>query len=229
MPQKRFALVTGANRGIGLSIVKGLAARADVHVIAAARRLEDAETVVKAITAKTSAAALDLSSPDTRHEQIAAILAMHPQIDILVNNAGVLENGSLLDLHEAELQTTIEVNFLAALDLVRAIAPGMVTRGYGRIVNLSSGWGSFDEGLNGPPSYAMTKAALNALTLSLSHELRENVKVNSCCPGWVRTRMGGANATRSPDHGAETPIWLATLPDNGPSGLFFRDKTQINW
>jgi NAD(P)-dependent dehydrogenase (short-subunit alcohol dehydrogenase family) len=229
MSGKHFALVTGANRGIGFSIAQGLAARADIHVVLAARNLADAKEASSMIVGDVTPVALDLGSSQTRRAQIASVLDEHPQIDILVNNAGVLENGTLLSLDEAKLQMTLEVNYLAPLDLIRSIVPRMVSRGFGRIVNLSSGWGSFEDGLKGPPSYAMTKAALNALTLSLSHELPINVKVNSCCPGWVRTRMGGENATRSPTHGAETPIWLATLPDNGPSGLFFRDKTQIAW
>jgi NAD(P)-dependent dehydrogenase (short-subunit alcohol dehydrogenase family) len=220
----RTALVTGANRGIGLAIAQGLAARGDVHVLAAARNMS-----AIAPTSNVTPVALDLSSAESRAAGIAAILKAHPAIDILVNNAGVLHNGALLTLDESLLTNTVEVNYRAPIDLIRALAPGMVSRGYGRIVNLSSGWGAFDDGLTGPPSYSMTKAALNGLTLSLSHELPPNVKVNSCCPGWVRTDMGGPNATRAPEHGAETPIWLATLPDNGPSGKFFRDKREIAW
>ena len=105
----------------------------------------------------------------------------------------------------------------------------MIQRGYGRIVNVSSGWGSFAEGLTGPAAYSITKAALNALTVTLARELPPNVKVNSICPGWVRTRMGGSEATRSPEEGAETALWLATLPEDGPSGGFYRDNNLINW
>ncbi len=228
MAIERFALVTGANRGIGQAIVTGLLARGGTHVLLAARNLADAQAAALDQNHVT-AVKLDLSTPEGRRKDIAAILAAHPKIDTLVNNAGVLENGELLTLGEAELTRSIEVNYLAPMDLVRALAPGMVARKFGRIVNVSSGWGAFDDGLEGPPAYAMTKAALNALTLCLSRELPPNVKVNSCCPGWVRTRMGGANATRSPEHGAETPVWLATLPEDGPTGGFFRDKRKIAW
>ncbi len=224
MPEKHIALVTGANRGIGAAIVTALVARGDIHVLAAARK-PDGITASSTVTP----VALDLSTAASRRRDVAAILKAHPVIDILINNAGVLHNGVLLDLPEDKLANSIEVNYLAPIDLIRAVVPGMVKRGFGRIVNLSSGWGSFEDGLNGPPSYSMSKAALNGLTLSLSHELPANVKVNSCCPGWVRTSMGGPNATRAPEQGAETPVWLATLPDDGPSGGFFRDKKRIGW
>jgi NAD(P)-dependent dehydrogenase (short-subunit alcohol dehydrogenase family) len=225
----RTALISGANRGIGLATAQGLAARGDVHVLLAARHMEDAAKAAASLGKNVTAVQLDLSSHAIRGAQIAQILAAHPVIDILVNNAGVLEHGALLSLPEDVLSRSLEVNFLGPLDLVRALVPLMVQRGYGRIVNLSSGWGSFSDGLNGPPAYAMTKAALNGLTLSLSHELPANVKINSCCPGWVRTRMGGSGATKSVEDGADTPIWLATLPDDGPSGGFFRNRKPIAW
>jgi NAD(P)-dependent dehydrogenase (short-subunit alcohol dehydrogenase family) len=105
----------------------------------------------------------------------------------------------------------------------------MNARGYGRIVNVSSGWGSFAEGLAGPGAYSISKAALNALTLSLSKDLPANVKVNSMCPGWVRTRMGGEGAPRTPEEAADTAIWLSTLPQDGPTGGFYRDRKLIAW
>jgi NAD(P)-dependent dehydrogenase (short-subunit alcohol dehydrogenase family) len=144
--------------------------------------------------------------------------------DILVNNAGVLEDGNLLEVSDEKFQFSLRVNFLAPFDLIRLAAPGMIKRRYGRIVNVSSGWGSFAEGLSGPAAYSVSKAALNALTLSLSKNLPHDVKVNSMCPGWVRTRMGGEGASRSPEEGADTAIWLATLPENGPNGGYFRDR-----
>jgi NAD(P)-dependent dehydrogenase (short-subunit alcohol dehydrogenase family) len=104
-----------------------------------------------------------------------------------------------------------------------------IGRKYGRIVNLSSGWGSFPEGMGGPGLYGVTKASLNALTIRLSKELPPAIKVNAMCPGWVRTRMGGQGATHSPDEGADTAVWLATLPDKGPTGGFFRDRKPIDW
>ncbi len=105
----------------------------------------------------------------------------------------------------------------------------MIKRGYGRIVNISSGWGSFGEGLTGPISYSVSKAALNALTKNISKDLPANVLINSMCPGWVKTRMGGSAAPRTPAEGARTAVWLVTLPENGPNGGFFRDQKSIPW
>jgi NAD(P)-dependent dehydrogenase (short-subunit alcohol dehydrogenase family) len=228
MADRRTALVTGGNRGIGFAIAQGLVERSNIHVLLASRNLEDAKTAAEAIGGNITAVQLELSSREARKAQAANILEQH-QIDILINNAGILEEGKLLEITDAQIDGSLQVNFLAAIDLVRIFVPPMVQRGYGRIVNISSGWGSFDEGLDGPAAYSMTKAALNALTLATSRELPVNVKINSCCPGWVRTRMGGPTATRAPQHGADTPIWLATLPDTGPTGGFFRDKQKIAW
>jgi NAD(P)-dependent dehydrogenase (short-subunit alcohol dehydrogenase family) len=162
----------------------------------------------------------------------AAITAIHTSgraVDVLVNNAGVLYEKPLLDLTDEEIATAVGVHLTGPLRLIRALVPAMVERGYGRIVNVSSDWGSFAAGLGGPDLYGVTKAALNALTVRLAHELPSAIKVNALCPGWVRTRMGGPSATRSPDEAADTAVWLATLPNNGPSGGFFRDRKPIAW
>ncbi len=229
MASKRTALVTGGNRGIGLAIAEGLAAHRDIRILLASRSLANAQVAAASIAGDVTPVHLDLSTPEERKNHAEKILNVHPHIDILVNNAGVLEEGGLLDLDDKKLNNVLQVNYLAVIDLIRIFVPPMVQRGYGRVVNLSSGWGSLDEGLGGPPSYSMTKAALNSLTLAASREFPANVKINSCCPGWVRTRMGGPTARRSPEHGAETPIWLATLPDDGPTGGFFRDRKKIPW
>ena len=113
--------------------------------------------------------------------------------------------------------------------LVRAFAPGMIERGFGRIVNVSSNWGSFADGLGGPPAYSMTKAALNAATVLMARELPNSIKVNAICPGWVQTRMGGAGADRRPSDAAEDIVALATLPAEGPSGQFFREGQPFPW
>jgi NAD(P)-dependent dehydrogenase (short-subunit alcohol dehydrogenase family) len=223
------ALVTGANRGIGLAIAAGLAKYPDIQVLLGSRTPGDGKKAAAGIQGNVAAVALNLSDQAQLKNQYAAIVAAHGEVDILVNNAGVLEDGSLLEVSDEKFQFSLRVNFLAAFDLIRLAAPGMVKRGYGRIVNVSSGWGSFAEGLTGPAAYSVSKAALNALTLSLSRNLPQNVKANSMCPGWVRTRMGGEAASRSPEEGADTAIWLATLPENGPNGGFFRDRKATDW
>jgi len=157
------------------------------------------------------------------------IFSTHGPVDLLVNNAAILEEDGLLEVSSSAFELSLRVNMVAAFDLLRMVLPSMLERGYGRIVNLSSGWGSFSEGLGGPVSYAVSKAALNALTVKAAREVSGNIKINAMCPGWVRTDMGGANAERSPEEGADTAIWLATLPDDGPSGKFFRDRKPIRW
>lgn len=113
--------------------------------------------------------------------------------------------------------------------LMQAAVPEMGARGYGRVVNMSSDWGSFHEGLHGPGAYGVAKAGLNALTLAAARQAPEGVKINAMCPGWVRTRMGGSGATRTPEQGADTALWLATLPEDGPNGGFFRDRKPLAW
>jgi NAD(P)-dependent dehydrogenase (short-subunit alcohol dehydrogenase family) len=226
---RKTALITGANRGIGEAIAAGLSARNDIHVIVGSRDLDAGREAAVRMNHGAVATKLDLGTGVTTRRDIAEILAVHGPIDILVNNAGVLHPAPLLTIDDGDFAQSLQVNMLAALDLIRAVAPGMAANGYGRIVNISSGWGSFEEGLTGPPAYCVSKAALNALTLSLVRELPRSIKINAACPGWVRTRMGGQAANRSPEEGADTPIWLATLPEDGPSGGFFRDRHLIEW
>jgi NAD(P)-dependent dehydrogenase (short-subunit alcohol dehydrogenase family) len=151
------------------------------------------------------------------------------EVAVLVNNAGVYPEGTVLSAGWEAFRLALEVNFLGALRTCRAFLPAMIRAGYGRVVNVSSGYGSFEEGLEGPAAYSLSKAALNALTAKLASEVPGDVKVNAACPGWVRKRMGGAGATRSVEKGAETIVWLATLPAGGPSGGFFRDRRRIAW
>jgi NAD(P)-dependent dehydrogenase (short-subunit alcohol dehydrogenase family) len=223
----RTALVTGANRGIGLAIAHGLAARGDVRVLAAARRMEDARAAAATIGAEP--VELDLANPVDAETTAAWLETTHGAIDILVNNAAVLVPGDGPQVSTKEFARSLAVNTVAPFALMHALGPGMQARGWGRIVNLSSGWGAFAEGMAGPAAYATSKAALNAVTCSFAQSLGPSVKVNAACPGWVRTRMGGSDAPRSPEQGAETPIWLATLPDDGPTGGFFRDRKRVDW
>ena len=225
----RTALVTGANRGIGLAIASRLAGRNDLEVLAAARSREDAEAAAEAIGSGTAGVELDLADPEAAEAAARGIEERFGPVDILVNNAGVLVHGDGCQAGTPDLSRSLAVNAVGPFALIRVFAPGMKARGWGRIVNVSSVWGSFAEGLTGPTSYSVSKAALNALTLCLAPALAPEVKINAACPGWVRTRMGGDAAARSPEEGADTPAWLATLPDDGPTGGFFRDRRLIDW
>jgi len=226
MSPQRTALVTGANRGIGLAIAQALG-REGLTVLLAARHLAEATAAAQTVPGARGLA-LDLEDPESIQRALGDLAG---GVDILVNNAGVCPEGSAVVVPMNEVRRAFEVHVFGPLALVRGLLPGMLDRGYGRIVNVSSGWGAFAEGLTGPFAYSVSKAALDALTLnlSLSAELRGDLKINACCPGWVKTRMGGPGAPRTPEQGADTPVWLATLPGDGPTGGFFRDRKAIDW
>lgn len=224
----KTALVSGGNRGIGFAICRGLS-EAGLRVILAARNMKDAQEAASQIDGDVIPSTLDVGDPKSIADCLKQLSAGNLDVDVLVNNAGVYPQGGLLEIRDETMGEAIEVNLMGPIRLCRALVPGMISRGYGRVVNLSSGYGSFGSGLGGPPAYSISKAALNALTVKLAAEVPAWVKVNAVCPGWVRTRMGGDDAERSPERGAETPIWLATLTEDGPSGGFFRDKRPIAW
>jgi NAD(P)-dependent dehydrogenase (short-subunit alcohol dehydrogenase family) len=228
---KRTVLVTGANRGIGLAIARQLAELGDL-VLLGSRDLkagEDAAESLRRLGLEVAPVHMDLTVEATIDAAIKDIDNSGRQVDTLVNNAGVLHEKPLLELTDSEIEDSIAVHLTGPLRLSRLLMPAMVARGYGRIVNVSSDWGSFAKGIGGPGLYGVTKAALNALTVRLANELPSAVKVNAMCPGWVRTRMGGHGATRTADEAADTAVWLATLPDHGPTGGFFHDRKPIEW
>ena len=214
-------LVTGGNRGIGLAIAKSLK-QLGMDVTIGSRSRADGVAAI----AGTGISCVELDVSDDR--TIDAAVASAGPFDVLVNNAGVLFQEPML-AHPDEFEQSMQVMVDGPYRLIRACAPHMTSQGYGRIVNISSGWGAFAEGITAPSAYGVAKAALNALTLALSHQLPKSVKINSMCPGWVSTRMGGSSAPRTPEEGADTAIWLATLPESGPTGGFFRNRKPIGW
>jgi len=220
-PERPTALVTGGNRGIGRAIAEGLVARGH-RVVIGVRDLEAGRAAADQIGAQ--AVRLDVARADA----LASAVDKIGGVDILINNAGVLIDTNMLE-DPGGFNMSIEVMFRGPFELIRTVVPHMGAQGWGRIVNVSSGWGSFGEGLEGPGAYGVAKAALNALTKALPRDLPEGVKINAMDPGWVRTRMGGGDAPRSPEQGAETALWLADLPDDGPTGRFFRDKLSMRW
>lgn len=226
--QHRTVLITGANRGIGFAIARLMLQSGNYRVLVASRQQKDAEEAVAALGGGI-AVRLDLTDPLLLEQKAQHIERLHGPVDILINNAAILHSTDVQNTNAEHLMLSLSVNTIAPFVLCKVFGQLMKQRGYGRIVNISSGWGSFAEGLEGPTCYAISKAALNAVTVSCARDFMPEVKVNAVCPGWVRTRMGGEAADLSPEQGAETPIWLATLGDDSPTGAFFRNKTQIDW
>jgi NAD(P)-dependent dehydrogenase (short-subunit alcohol dehydrogenase family) len=237
MADKPVAVVTGANRGLGLETCRQLAT-AGYTVMATARNAaagESAEQELKDLGLDVRFRPLDVTDP-AAVDALAAVVAQDlGRLDVLVNNAGIFPDpgpgstgSSVFDADAETIARGFETNTLGPWRLCQALIPLM--QGRGRVVNVSSGMGQLSE-MNGCcPGYRLSKTALNALTRILADELKgTGVKVNSVCPGWVRTDMGGTNATLSIEEGAAGIVWAATLADDGPSGGFFRYGERIDW
>jgi NAD(P)-dependent dehydrogenase (short-subunit alcohol dehydrogenase family) len=229
---ERVALVSGGNRGLGREVARRLA-EDGYAVVIGSRDLAKGEAVAAELDLGVSACHLDVTDPESLEACLGEIAERHGRLDVLVNNAGIEGGGwrtDAMDVDLDEVRHTLETNLFGAWRLTQLTLPLMRRSGYGRIVNLSSGMGQLDEMGGHAPSYRLSKVGLNALTRMLTAELDgENILVNSCSPGWVRTDMGGPSANRSIEEGGDTPFWLATLPDDGPRGGFFRDRKPIPW
>jgi len=233
MSEARVALVTGANRGIGLEVCRQLAAKG-LRVILTARDPVKAEVAAARIrgAGDVVTAALDVTAPNgiRRLADDLALRGVH--VDVLVNNAGVLvgESRGIVDMPIDELRRTFETNLFGAIAVSQAFVPLMITRRYGRVVNVSSQAGQLSSMGTYAPAYSMSKTALNAFTRQLAAATEgTGVLVNSACPGWVRTDMGGPGAPKPVEDGADTIVWLATLPAKGPTGRFFSEWRPIAW
>jgi NAD(P)-dependent dehydrogenase (short-subunit alcohol dehydrogenase family) len=225
------ALVTGSSRGIGHEVARQLAQRG-YRVIVTSRDADAAAKAAKKIGPQALAHVLDTSDPESI-EAIARFVEREVgSLDVLVNNAAILldEGKNIVDVEPREFEDTWRVNTLGPFLLTRRLAPLLRKSGHGRVVNVSSGAGQLSSMSSYAPSYSTSKAALNAITILFANGLRrDGVLVNSADPGWVRTDMGGRGAPRNVAQGADTIVWLATLPDDGPTGGFFHDHKKIDW
>ncbi|MEM7789614.1 MAG: SDR family NAD(P)-dependent oxidoreductase [Bacteroidota bacterium] len=229
-------LVTGATRVSGREFARQLAARGD-HVLLGARAPEAGEAAAQSIRAAHPEAAVEAVRLDVTSEAdvdaLAARIGETPgRLDVLVNNAGADYDTDqhVLTADLGRVQRVWETNTLAPWRLAQALAPQLRASDHGRLVNVSSQAGQLGSLGAGTPAYSHSKAALNALTLMLAAALRDDgVLVNAVCPGWVRTEMGGPSAPRSVEQGAASVVWAATLPDDGPTGGFFRDGEPLAW
>ena len=228
------ALVTGANRGIGLEVCRQLAA-AGCRAILTARDGAKAEAAARGLAKKgldVTAVMLDVTDEQSIAAAAREVDTAFGHVDILVNNAAILvaEDDSLLDTAIDDFRRTIDTNLFGAIAVAQAFVPGMIERKFGRVVNVSSRAGQLTGMGTYAPAYAISKTSLNGFTKSLAAATKATgVLVNAACPGWVRTDMGGPGAPRPVEQGADTIVWLATLPDGGPTGGFFADRRQIEW
>ncbi len=218
-------LVTGGNRGIGKEICRQLAA-AGHEVYLGSRDQGKGEAAAQGMEGSVTVLSLDLNDPAQMTEAVKSI----SRLDVLINNAAIMTGSVGADTVDLEeVRRVFETNFWGAWRLSQLVLPLLYQSSDARIVNLSSGMGALDDLKGGRYApYRMSKAGINALTLQLSGDLRGRVIVNSMCPGWVQTDMGGAGATRPVEKGAETAVWLATAP-NIPTGRFWRDRREIPW
>jgi NAD(P)-dependent dehydrogenase (short-subunit alcohol dehydrogenase family) len=237
MTTTRVALVSGANRGIGLEVARHLSRAGIITVIGARDEAKgnEAAAELKAEGLDLAVVALDVSDQASARAAVAHVANLFGRLDILVNNAGVLfdgpSSGASVETVSPEVVTrTFQTNLMGPLYLTQAALPLMRSNKYGRIVNMSSGLGQLSDMGGGWPAYRMSKTALNALTRTTAAEVAaDGIKVNAACPGWVKTDMGGPDAERTTEQGADTAVWLGLLPDDGPTGGFFRDRAPIVW
>ena len=224
----KTALVTGANRGIGFELCRQLAAEGVKVSMATRRKATESLRALTALGYDVENIEMDVSD---RNSITQAIKNIPEPIDILINNAAVLDRGDLFSLTDQEIENIIRTNLVGPMLLCKYFARQMRERGWGRIVNVTSGMGAISRGLGGESvAYRITKLALNGLTISLALSLRDSgVLVNSVDPGWVRTSMGGSSAPRTPQEGAKSILYAVFLPDHGPSGFFFRDGRKVDF
>ncbi len=228
----RVALVSGGNRGIGLEVCRRLAqegltvilgSRDEARGRQAAEGLPGEEVVVRQ---------LDVADAGSVERLAASIESDFGRLDVLVNNAAISnddgQSGAEADLER--VREALEANLFGAWRLCEVAIPHMRREGYGRIVNVSTGLAALEDMGSGSPGYRISKTSLNALTRILAAELRgSGILVNAVNPGWVQTDMGGQNANRTVEEGADGVVWAATLHNNGPTGGFFRDRRHVAW
>jgi NAD(P)-dependent dehydrogenase (short-subunit alcohol dehydrogenase family) len=236
--QQRIALVTGANKGIGFEVVRDLA-RKGFHVFLGARNEKAGQAAAEKLQAEgvkedygeITVLKIDVSKPDSIRHAAEEFSRKSDRLDTLVNNAGILLDGDkdVLTATPETFETTLRTNTLGALLVSQAFVPFLKKSDAPRIVNVSSGGGQLADGADGwAPAYCISKTALNGVTAQLAVALPK-FAVNSVCPGWVRTDMGGLNATRSVLEGAAGIVWLAADAPQRETGKFWRDRKVIPW
>ena len=230
---QRVALITGANRGIGLGIVKALASIVGFVILGSRNTAEGEAAIAELATEYENVVCLhlDVNDPASVLECSHEVWRRFGRLDILINNAGIYQDiGSILETPAAIVETSLWTHGIGPFQMIKSCAPLMQKHRHGRIVNISSGLGALAGMKGGSIGYRMSKAALNVLTLVAADELQNSgILVNAMCPGWVSTRLTEFRGQRTPEEAADTVVYLATLADDGPTGLFFRDREPISW
>src|SRR5437660_1422411 len=229
----KTVLVTGANKGIGREVARQLAAK-EFHVFAGARNAKAGRKAAEEIAkqgGKATFLEIDVSDNESVTNAVREFSRIADRLDVLVNNAGIIVDGddAILEVSDDLLRKTLETNTLGPLRVTRAFTPLLRKSKAPRVINVSSGGGQLTGGADGwAPAYCISKTALNGVTVQLAAALPK-FAVNSVCPGWVRTEMGGENASRSVEEGADTIVWLASEAPQDLTGKFLRDRKEIPW
>ena len=229
----KIALVTGANKGIGREVARQLAAKG-FHVFLGARDSDAGRKAANEIAKKSGKMTflkIDVADNSSVTASAREFSKIAGHLDVLVNNAGIIADGdnAILEISDELLRKTLETNALGALRVTRAFVPLLSKSKAPRVINVSSGGGQLTGGADGwSPAYCISKTALNGVTSQLAAALSK-FAINSVCPGWVRTDMGGRGATRSVEEGADTIVWLASDAPQNLTGKFLRDRKEIPW
>src|SRR6478672_835823 len=229
----KTVLITGANKGIGHEVARQLAAKG-FHVLVGARNAKAGRKAAEEIAKKCGKATfleIDVADNDSVTTAAREFSRIEDHLDVLVNNAGIIVDGDdgILEISDELLRKTLETNTLGALRVTRALVPLLRKSKAPRVINVSSGGGQLTGGADGwSPAYCISKTALNSVTSQLATALPK-FAVNSVCPGWVRTDMGGQGATRSVEEGADTIVWLDAYAPQKLTGKFLRDRKEIPW
>lgn len=229
--QSKTALVTGGNRGIGFAIANGLLQKG-YEVIITSRSLDKATEAAKKLQGIVIPVELDVSDDRSIDRAKETLNQKIDRLDVLINNAGIYpdEVVNILTIDRQLLELTLNTNTFGAIRMVQVFLPLLEKSQDARVINVSSGYGEIDGLSANVPSYCLSKLALNGATIMLADALHsKGIVVNAMCPGWVRTDMGGTSATRSPEEGADTAIWLATEASRNETGKFWRDRRVISY
>ena len=228
----KTVLITGGNRGIGFETARQLANRG-FHVVIGSHSEKSGQKALRKLEKVGKVSLLIVDVSDLRSIATAAsTFASFGQLDVLINNAGIYpdEGLSILTISGEQMVSTFQTNTFGALEMTQAFLPYLKKSPAARVINVSSGYGQLDGLSASVPSYCLSKLALNGVTIMLAEALKgHGIAVNSMCPGWVRTDMGGSTAPQSVEEGADTAVWLATDADPKLTGKFFQDRKEIHW